>query len=57
MLSSARYYQIINKVSGFGLLAGSWGTKPSDTEVWQYPLSETGSLEAIANSRQMGRYD
>ena len=35
-------YQIINKVSGFGLLAGSWGTKPGDRAVWQYPLSETG---------------
>ena len=31
---------IINKVSGFGLLAGSWGTVPSDKKVWQYPLTE-----------------
>lgn len=31
---------IINKVSGFGLLAGSWGAAPSDKKVWQYPLND-----------------
>tara|TARA_R110002167_G_scaffold130128_2_gene313600 strand:+ start:378 stop:1265 length:888 start_codon:yes stop_codon:yes gene_type:complete len=31
---------IINKVSGFGLLAGSWGALPSDKKVWQYPLTD-----------------
>ncbi len=35
-------FQIINKVSGHGLLAGSWGTDPGDRKVHQYPLSETG---------------
>ncbi|HUU18487.1 MAG TPA: hypothetical protein VMW72_15155 [Sedimentisphaerales bacterium] len=36
------YYWIINKVSGYGLLAGAWGTDPNDRSVRQYPLSETG---------------
>jgi len=37
-----KYLRIANKVSGFGLLAGSHGTNPGDRKVWQYPLSETG---------------
>ncbi len=36
-----KYLRIVNKVSGFGLLAGSHGTNPGDRKVWQYPLSET----------------
>ena len=43
MFERKKCYQLVNKVSGFGLLAGSWGTKPADRKVWQYPLSETGS--------------
>jgi hypothetical protein len=34
---------IVNKVSGYGLLAGSYGTNPGDRNVWQYPLSEVGA--------------
>ncbi|MCM3902309.1 MAG: hypothetical protein ND866_11430 [Pyrinomonadaceae bacterium] len=37
-----KYLRIVNKVSGFGLLAGSHGTNPGDRKMWQYPLSETG---------------
>jgi insecticidal crystal toxin P42 protein/ricin-type beta-trefoil lectin protein len=37
-----RYVQIVNKVSGYGLLAGSWGTNAGDRHVWQYPLTELG---------------
>jgi len=33
-------YKIKNKKSGFYLLAGSWGTQPSDRAVWQYPIQE-----------------
>lgn len=36
-----KYVRIVNKVSGFGLLAGSHGTNPDDRKLWQYPLSET----------------
>ena len=36
-----KYVRIVNKVSGFGLLAGSHGTNPGDRKMWQYPLSET----------------
>ena len=36
-----KYVRIVNKVSGFGLLAGSHGTNPDDRKMWQYPLSET----------------
>ena len=37
-----RYVQIINTVSGYGLLAGSYGTNADDRHVWQYPLTEVG---------------
>ena len=37
-----RYVRIVNKVTGKGLLAGSWGTKPGDPNVWRYPLTDTG---------------
>ena len=37
-----RYVRIVNSVTGKGLLAGSWGTKPGDVNVWQYPLTNTG---------------
>ena len=37
-----RYVRIINTVTQKGLLAGSWGTKVSDPNVWQYPLTSTG---------------
>ena len=43
MFDARLTYKIVNKVSGYGLLAGSWGTKPDDRQVGQYPLSETGS--------------
>lgn len=39
---SSNFVQIINKVSGRGLLAGSWGTNRGDTNVWQYLLSNVG---------------
>lgn len=35
-------FRIVNKVSGYGLLAGSHGTNPDDRKVWQYPLTEIG---------------
>jgi hypothetical protein len=38
-------FRIVNKVSGYGLLAGSHGTNPGDRAVWQYPLTETGPNE------------
>jgi len=41
-LHQDRYVQIVNKVSGNGLLAGSWGTNAGDRQVWQYPLTEVG---------------
>jgi len=31
------WFRIINKVSGFQLCAGSWGTVPSDPNIKQYP--------------------
>ena len=34
--------RIVNQVTGKGLLAGAWGTNPADTNVWQYPLTNTG---------------
>jgi Insecticidal Crystal Toxin, P42 len=34
-------YLIINRVSGFGLLAGSYGSG-GDRKVWQYPVTELG---------------
>ena len=37
-----RYVRIVNKVTGKGLLAGSWGTNAGDPNVWQYPLTDTG---------------
>jgi hypothetical protein len=37
-----RYVHITNAVSGYCLLAGSWGTNPDDHLVHQYPLSEPG---------------
>ena len=37
-----RYVRIINTVTRKGLLAGSWGTKADDPNVWQYPLTDTG---------------
>ena len=37
-----RYVRIVNSVTRKGLLAGSWGTKPGDPNVWQYPLDNTG---------------
>ena len=37
-----RYVKIVNRVSGYGLLAGSYGTNADDRHVWQYPLSEVG---------------
>ena len=37
-----RYVRIVNTVTGKGLLAGSWGTKAGDPNVWQYPLTNTG---------------
>ncbi len=39
-----KYYKITNQVSGFGLLAGSWGHVPSDKMVWQYlPNDDDGN--------------
>jgi len=37
-----RYVRIVNTVTRKGLLAGSWGTKAGDVNVWQYPLTNTG---------------
>jgi hypothetical protein len=42
MFERKKCYRLVNKVSGYGLLAGDWGTNPNDRSVWQYPLSETG---------------
>jgi Insecticidal Crystal Toxin, P42 len=42
-LYQGKYLRAVNKVSGFALLAGSWGTDAGDKKVWQYPLSETGA--------------
>jgi Insecticidal Crystal Toxin, P42 len=39
---TGNFVQITNKVSGRGLLAGSWGTNRGDSNVWQYPLSNVG---------------
>src|ERR1700748_3305678 len=37
-----RYVRIVNNVTHKGLLAGSWGTKADDPNVWQYPLTNIG---------------
>lgn len=44
-----RYVRIINTVTQKGLLAGSWGTKVSDPNVWQYPLTSTGSTHMASS--------
>jgi hypothetical protein len=37
------YCRIINKVSGFQLLAGSWGKVSTDKAVWQYALTDSNT--------------